>query len=199
MPNPAKTDFDIHPLLAARYSPRAFLDKQIPADALQRIFEAARWSPSCNNDQEWFYIVGRRNQGPDFDRICSVLKEGNRLWASHAAVLAIVCARTTFASGEVPNNWHAYDCGQSAAHLTFQACAEGVMVHQMAGFEPQKAVSEFSIPKGFVPLAAIAMGYAGDASLLPADLAEREVAPRTRRPQAHFVFGGRWDKPLFNG
>ena len=92
--------------------------------------------------------------------------------------------------------WHAYDCGQSAAHLTFQAAAEGVMVHQMAGFEPEKAVSEFSIPQGFVPLTAIAIGYASDASLLPPDLAERETAPRVRRPQKEFVFGGTWGKAL---
>jgi nitroreductase len=197
MPNPARTDFDIHPLLKTRYSPRAFLDKQIPADALQRIFEAARWSPSCTNDQEWSYIVGRRSEGPDFDRICSVLKEGNRQWACMASVLALVCGRTMFSSGTTLNKWHAYDCGQSAAHLTFQAAAEGIMVHQMAGFEPQKAVSEFSIPQGYVPLTAMALGYAGEPSLLPTDLAARETAERLRRPQAQFVFGGQWGKPLF--
>jgi nitroreductase len=198
MPNPAKTDFAIHPLLQTRYSPRAFLDKPVPEDVLRRMFEAARWSPSCNNDQEWFYIVGRRNQGPDFDKVCSVLKEGNRRWACKAAVLAIICGRTTFGTGTAQNKWHAYDCGQSAAHLTFQAAAEGIMVHQMAGFEPEKSITEFSIPQGFVPLTAVAMGYAGDASLLPADIAAREVAERTRRPQSQFVFGADWGKPLFN-
>jgi nitroreductase len=196
MPILPKLDFDIHPLLKTRYSPRAFLDKQIPIDVLMRVFEAARWSPSCNNDQEWFYIVGRKNEGPDFDRICSVLKEGNRRWACAAAVLAMLCGRKTFSSGTAPNKWYAYDCGQSAAHLTFQAAAEGIMVHQMAGFEPEKTVSEFSIPEGFAPLAAIAMGYAGEVSILPPDLAAREIAERTRRPQAEFVFGAAWGKPL---
>lgn len=196
MPNPAKTEFDIHPLLSNRYSPRAFLDKPIDRAVLLRIFEAARWSPSCNNDQEWFFIVGIRNEGPDFDRIVSVLKPGNQVWASKAAVLALVCGRTAFSGGATPNKWHAYDCGQSAAHLTFQATAEGVSVHQMAGFDPEKAAAEFSIPEGFVPLTAIAMGYAGDASLLPPNLAQRETSPRTRRPQKEFVFGGTWGKPF---
>ncbi len=196
MQNPAKTDFAIHPLLANRYSPRAFLDKQIDPVALKRIFEAARWAPSCNNDQEWFYIAGIRNQGPDFSRICSTLTPNNQTWASQAAVLMIVCGRTSFTGGTKPNKWHAYDCGQSAAHLTFQAAAEGVSVHQMAGFDAQKAIAELSIPDGVVPLTAIAMGYAGDASLLPPVLAEREAAPRVRRPQKEFVFGGMWGKAL---
>jgi nitroreductase len=196
MPNPAKTDFEILPLLTNRYSPRAFLDKPIGPAVLKRIFEAARWSPSCNNDQEWFYLLGIRNQGPDFDRICSVLTPNNQTWASKAAVLMIVCGRTTFTGGTTPNKWHAYDCGQSAAHLTFQAASEGVSVHQMAGFDAQKAVAELSIPDRFTPLTAIVMGYAGDASQLPPKLAERETAPRVRRPQKDFVFAGTWGKPL---
>jgi nitroreductase len=196
MPNPAKTDFEIHPLLANRYSPRAFLDKPIDPAVLKRIFEAARWSPSCNNDQEWFYIVGIRGQGQDFDRIVSVLRPNNQTWASKAAVLMIVCGRTTFTGGTTPNKWHAYDCGQSAAHLTFHAAAEGISVHQMAGFDPDKARTEFSVPEGFVPLTAIAIGYAGDALMLPEALAKRETAERTRRLQKEFVFGGTWGKPL---
>ncbi|HUI92841.1 MAG TPA: nitroreductase family protein [Chitinivibrionales bacterium] len=196
MPNPAKTDFGIHPLLKNRYSPRSFLDKSIAPDTLRRIFEAARWSPSCNNDQEWFYIVGIRGQGPDFDRIVSVLRPNNQTWASKASVLMIVCGRTTFTGGTTPNKYHAYDSGQSAAHLTFQAASEGVSVHQMAGFDPDKTRTEFSVPDGFVPLTAVAMGYAGDASMLPEALAKRETAERTRRPQKEFVFGGTWGKPL---
>jgi nitroreductase len=196
MGNPAKTDFEIHPLLANRYSPRAFLDKPIEPDVLRRIFEAARWSPSCNNDQEWFYVAGIRNQGSDFNRICSVLTPNNQTWASKASVLMIVCGRTAFWGGTTANKWFAYDCGQSAAHLTFQAASEGVSVHQMAGFDAQKAVSELSIPEGYVPFTAVAMGYAGDASLLPPVLAERETAPRMRRPQKEFVFGGTWGKAL---
>ena len=196
MPNPAKTGFEIHPLLANRYSPRAFLDKPINFAVLKRIFEAARWSPSCNNDQEWFYIVGIRNQGPDFDRICSALTPNNQTWASKAAALMIVCGRTAFTGGATPNKWHAYDCDQSDAHLTFQAAAEGVSVHQMAGFDPDKARTEFSVPEGFVPLTAIAIGYAGDASMLPEALAKRETAERTRRPRWEFVFGGTWGKAL---
>jgi nitroreductase len=197
MSNPASTEFEIHPLLKTRYSPRAFLDKPIDPDIFMRLFEAARWSPSCNNDQEWYYIVGIRNGGPDFDRLCSVLAPNNRRWAAQASMLAILCGRSTFAGGATPNKWHAYDCGQSAAHLTFQAAAEGLAVHQMAGFDPQKATAELSIPDGYVPLTAIALGYAGDASLLPPDLAKRETAERTRRPQKEFVFGGAWGKPLF--
>jgi nitroreductase len=196
MGNPAKTDFEIHPLLKSRYSPRAFFDKPIIPAVLRRIFEAARWSPSRSNEQEWYFIVGIKNQGPDFERIRSVLTQKNQAWTVSASILVLLCGRETSAGGVKPNKWYAYDCGQSAAHLTFQAAAEGVSVHQMAGFDGQKAIAEFSIPDGFIPLTAIAMGYAGDPSLLPPDLANREKVERTRRKQKEFVFGGTWGKPL---
>jgi nitroreductase len=194
MPHPAKTDFDINPLLKERYSPRAFLDKPVDSAVIKRIFEAARWSPSCNNDQEWFFIVGAKNKGPDFERIVSILLPGNQVWASKAALLIIACGRTVFSGTTMQNKWYAYDCGQSAAHLTFQAEAEGVSLHQMAGFDAEKTITEFSIPKEFAPLTVIAMGYAGNASQLPENFAQRETAERQRKPQKDFVFGGIWGK-----
>jgi len=198
MPNPAKTDHPIHSLLTNRYSPRAFLDKSIPADILARIFEAARWSPSCKNEQEWRFVVGCKNQGGDFNRICSVLLDANKTWACNAAVLVLVCGCENILQGNTPNPWYAYDCGQAAAHLTFQAAAENIMVHQMAGFDAKKAIEEFSIPQGFKPLTAIAMGYAGEASQLPDILAQRESAERTRNKISQFVFSGTWEKSFFN-
>jgi nitroreductase len=196
MGNPAKTDFDIHPFLKDRYSPRAFLDKPIDLSSLRTIFEAARWSPSRSNEQEWSFLVGIRNIGTAFERILSILTEKNQRWARFASVLSIVCGRELSADGVTRNSWFAYDCGQSVAHLTFQAVAEGVFVHQMAGFDARKTIEEFNVPRNIVPLTAIAMGYPADPSTLPPDLASRETGPRTRRPQTEFIFGEAWGKAL---
>jgi hypothetical protein len=40
----------------------------------------------------------------------------------------------------------------------------------------------------------LAIGYAADPNLLPEQLRQRDLAPRTRRPLAEFVFGGDWGK-----
>ena len=42
------------------------------------------------------------------------------------------------------------------------------------------------------PIAMIAIGYPGAPDTLPEPLAEREVAPRERKPLASIVFGARW-------
>lgn len=52
-------------LVRARRSVRGFLDKAVPQDLIQRIFETARWSPSGTNVQPWHILVasgGTRNR-----------------------------------------------------------------------------------------------------------------------------------------
>jgi hypothetical protein len=64
----------------------------------------------------------------------------------------------------------------------------------MAGFDPQKAREAFAIPEGFDPIAAIALGHVGPAEALPEALAQRETAPRQRRPIGEFAFFGGWQR-----
>lgn len=65
----------------------------------------------------------------------------------------------------------------------------------MAGFDPQKAMEAFSIPAGWQPIAAFAIGYPGDPHSLPEKLRERELATRTRKPLSEFVMSGDWGQP----
>jgi len=44
-------------LVKSRRSVRGFLDKQVPQDVMQEIFETARWSPSGTNVQPWHVCV----------------------------------------------------------------------------------------------------------------------------------------------
>ena len=182
----------IHDLSRRRWSPRAFADKAVPADVLASLLEAARWSPSSSNEQPWAFVVATKADAAGFERVLSTLVEQNQRWAKAAPVLMIGAARKAFARNGVPNKWHAYDLGQSVSHLTTEATARGLFVHQMAGFDPDKARSALGIPAEFEPVVAIAVGYLGDPATLPDDLREREVAPATRKPQSEFVFSGKW-------
>jgi len=182
----------LNPLLVKRYSPRVFDARPIEPNVLQRLFEAARWSASCFNEQPWRFMVASKTHGDAFSRMLSVLTEMNQRWAKGAAALSILCANTVFSHNAKPNKWHLYDAGQAAAHLTVQAMQEGVYVHQMAGFDPQKAITEFEIPPEFVPISAIALGYPGNIEDLPEDLRARELQPRTRKPLSGMVFSRTW-------
>jgi nitroreductase len=192
MQKPAPSDFPVHELIRERWSPRAFAGKPVPQDVLRSIFEAARWAPSSNNEQPWAYIVATKDDKENFDKMLSVLVEFNAQWARSAPALALAVAKLNFAKNNTPNRNALYDTGAASALLSVEATAQRLAVHQMAGFDPEKARQVFGIPPGWEPIAALAIGYPGDPASLPPPLKDREMAPRARKPIAEFVMAGQW-------
>src|SRR5438552_9701854 len=153
MKKPAPSDFPVHELIRERWSPRAFADKPVPQDVLRSIFEAARWAPSSFNEQPWAFIVATKDGKENFEKMLSVLVDFNVQWAKSAPVLALAVAKLAFANNNAPNRNAQYDTGAATALLSVEATARGLAVHQMAGFDAEKARKVFEIPKGWEPIA----------------------------------------------
>ena len=185
-------EYPIHELIAKRRSGRAFSSKPVDGAAIGSLLEAARWAASASNEQPWSFIVTEREKSSGYDRLLGCLVEFNIQWAQHAPVLILSVARLNFASNGKPNRHALHDVGQAAANLMLQAAALGLTAHPMAGFDAQKARSEFAIPEGHEPAAVIAIGYPGDPAGLSDKLRERELAPRHRKLPRDFVFSGSW-------
>ncbi|MCB9766219.1 MAG: nitroreductase family protein [Alphaproteobacteria bacterium] len=183
---------DLHPLLRDRWSPRAFSTQPVDEPVLRRLLEAARWAPSCFNEQPWRLLVATHRE-PDAHRaLLEALMEGNRVWAHRAPVLILTFARQTFSHNDAPNPHAWHDVGLAMAQLTAQASAEGLVVHQMAGIRRDHIVETFAIPEPYVPVTGLAVGHPGDAADLPEPLRERELGPRARRPLSELAFTGAW-------
>jgi nitroreductase len=194
----AKTALTAHPileLLAQRWSPYAFADRDVSADDLRSLFEAARWAPSSYNEQPWSYIVAVRSQPSAFERLLSCLVEGNQAWARHVPVLALGVVRDTFARNDRPNAVAAHDLGLASMSLVVEAAARNLVVHQMMGIVPDRARELYKIPEHSRALTGIAIGYLGDVAALPDALRARDLAPRTRKSLREFVFGSAWGDP----
>jgi hypothetical protein len=110
-------------------------------------------------------------------------------------VLLFTVARLKWPDKPDPNRHAIYDLGQSVAHLTFEATAEGLFVHQMGGFFPEKVKETYDIPDGYEAMSAVAIGYGGEPDSLPEDLRPKELAPRNRKPLESFVFESHWETP----
>ncbi|MBD2189205.1 nitroreductase family protein [Pseudanabaena mucicola] len=189
----AITNHEIHPLIAKRWSPRAFdSSKLVETEKLSQIFEAARWSASCFNDQPWVFIVATKDDTVNYQKMLDCLVPFNVSWAQAAPVLGLVVAQKNFKHNGKPNAFGEYDAGQAVATLVLQATALDLVAHQIGGFDAEIAIASFHIPETAKPVAAIAIGYAGEVSNLPADLRERENAPRERQSLSSFVFTGEW-------
>jgi len=191
----AQTQYPILDFLKNRWSPRAFAARPVELHKLLSLFEAARWSPSGGNQQPWSFIVTNQTEREPFEKLLGTLNERNQDWAKHAPVLVLSVVQRERAAGQ-PNPWATYDVGQAVAHLSVQATALGLVVHQMAGFDRQKAAELFALPEGYDALTVFAIGYEGDPATLPAGLRERELEQRSRKPLKEFVFDGAWQAPL---
>ncbi|MCL2931690.1 MAG: nitroreductase family protein [Trichodesmium sp. MAG_R03] len=192
MKKPTDNQYPIHDLLKQRWSPLAFADKMVSSEVLLSLLEAARWSPSCFNEQPWSFIVATKENPTEYERLFSCLVEGNQPWASLAPVLMISVAKLSFDRNNQPNRHAFHDVGLAVASLTFQAMEMDLRVHQMGGFDVDKARQLYKISEQYEPVAAIAIGYLGEPEILPESLRERELSPRSRKPISSFVFTGEW-------
>jgi nitroreductase len=193
MEKQADTQFPIHELLRRRWSPRAFADRPVEREKIQSVLEAARWAPSCFNEQPWVFIVATTDRPAEHQKVLSCLVENNQIWAKGAPLLLLTVAKMHFDHNGRTNRHAYHDVGLAVGNLLVQATALDLAVHQMAGILPDKIRECYALPAGYEAVTGIAVGYQGNANILPDTLRERELAPRSRKPLREFVFSGSWE------
>jgi nitroreductase len=193
---PAPADHPIAELMDRRWSPRLFEDRMIEREKMLSLLEAARWAPSCFNEQPWRFLVFDQSDGGRMERARACLSPGNS-WALKAPVLLISVARDNFTRNEKINRTAQHDVGLATENLLLQVIELGLAAHAMAGFDTEMARREFNIAEGFTVLAMIAIGYPyrGRLDQLDEKTRERETAARERKPIGEIAFNGAWGEP----
>lgn len=182
----AETSVSLHPLIAQRWSPRAYDESAtISGEDLSAIFEAARWAPSAFNAQPWKFVIGLRND-ENFNSIASVLSDFNQQWAPKASALILTNAITLREDGKL-NPTALYDTGLAVSLLTVEANHRGYDVHQMSGFDNAAAKSKFALGAGIEPVTCIAIGKRTSPDSLSEEIKARELAPRSRKALSEIV------------
>jgi nitroreductase len=181
--------------ISSRRSIRAFDPRPVEPNLLVNLFEAARWAPSSFNEQPWRFMIARKENAGEFEKMLSCLTDKNKEWASNAAVLLICISKMVATEKNIPNNHALYDLGLAVGNLSVQATSMNLYMRQMAGFHPENAVKIYSIPEAFQPVSMIALGYQGDAGNLSEALRSRENFPRIRKPLDEIVFEEKFGDP----
>ena len=179
---------EILDVIKERRSIRAFSDKPVKEEKIKALFEAARWAPSAMNEQPWQYIYAQKEDSALFNSIAEALMPGNRIWASNAPVLIVSMARKTFIDNGSHNSSAAHDTGMANYALSLQATKMGLFTHMMGGFDHNQLKQNLNLPEDLQPIVVIAVGYSGDANILPEPLKQRENAMRSRKNHYEFVF-----------
>jgi nitroreductase len=190
MSQPRVSDYPIDAQFIERWSPRALANDAIDDETLLSFFEAARWSPSAYNIQPWRFAYSKHGSA-SWDNYLDFLIEFNRGWAQHASALVVVISKTTSLNGdqEVSNPSHAFDAGAAWANLALQAHLKGWLTHCMGGVHHDKIKAALNLPDNYQVHGMVAIGKAGDKSLLPEFLQQKEI-PSGRLPLEQTVVEG---------
>jgi nitroreductase len=183
-------DHPVDPLFPGRWSPRSMDGSHVDRPTLMTLFEAARWSPSCNNAQPWRFIYAPRGSEawPGF---LDLLTPRNKLWCAQAGALVVIASRNDFEHNGKPNKTHSFDAGAAWMSLALQASLLGLIAHGMAGFDYGRAIEAVGLPDGYSVEAMCAIGRPAPAENLPEDLRGQEK-PNGRKPVTETVFEGKF-------
>jgi nitroreductase len=195
---PAPTTLPVHDLLKRRWSPRAFdPNRPVTREQLKVLLEAGRWAPSCNGDEPWRYLIWDKGRDPQgWQKAYDCLNENNKKWVKNVPLLMLSCAGSAFEATGKPNRWTQHDTGAASVSMALQAVAMGLIVHQMGGWDADKARAAFAIPAEYTPMAMIAVGYQASPEILDEETKAKEMRPRARKPVAERFFEGGWGKGI---
>ena len=146
-------------VLRAPWSPTVWdRDHEVAAPDVERLLEAARWSPSAGNSQPWSFVTAHR--GDDVHRrLVPLLAASSRRWAPDAALLVVnVCHRFVEGTDWDYSEFAEYDLGQSVAHMLIQAHTMDLYARQFRAFDRASLEAELHLPAHWVAMTMTAIG-----------------------------------------
>lgn len=165
--------------IRARRNVRAFSERTISSEDLNRILEAGRRAPSSKNDQPWDFVVC--TDRAQLDELSKVWRFGRHV-AGSAATIALIAPVTDDARAR---EWIQYDLGQATMSMMLAAADLGVGSGHSAVDDQELASRVLGLPENRFCAALIALGYPADRPLAP-------IAKPNRRPLEDVVHDGSW-------
>lgn len=152
-------------LVKKRQSDRAYLDKPVEKEKLERIIEAGRLAPSACNAQPWkFIVVTNHEKRMKIADACSNRALGMNHFSKQAPVqLVLVEEEANFTSrfGGLVKQIHYphLDLGIVASHICLAATDEGIGSCMMGWLNEKKIRSILDIPGNKKVVLVILLGY----------------------------------------
>ncbi|MGZ5353560.1 MAG: nitroreductase family protein [Actinomycetota bacterium] len=165
--------------IRARRNVRAYDERPISADHLERILEAARRSPSSTNQQAWDFVAVTERER---------LRELAGVWryAAHVAASAATIALVMPASEDRDDReTFQYDLGQVTMSIMLAAADLGIGSGHASVGDQRLARQILGLPEDRECAWLLALGYPADRPLAP-------IARPNRRPIGDVVHRERW-------
>ncbi|MEP7223668.1 MAG: nitroreductase family protein [Actinomycetota bacterium] len=165
--------------IRARRNVRAYEDKSIPAQDLERILEAAWRTPSSMNEQPWDFVLCTER---------ATLRQLAETWryaqhvAGSAATVALVAPVT---DDQDSRDWIFYDMGQATMNMMIAASDRGIGSSHAALDDQPLARRILALPEDRFCVGLVAFGYPAGRPLSP-------IVHPNRRPLHDVVHREHW-------
>jgi nitroreductase len=182
----------VHDLILRRRSGRAIdPDRPVEEAKILSLLEAARWAPSCFNNQPWRIIVSKDSS---LNSVKACFSKGNA-WARRAPLILAMASKPDLDCQITGRDYYPLGIGLAVENLLLQAIHLGFVVHPIAGFDEIKIKEVLHIPDAYRVHTLVIVGYPGSLEGLDDWVLEKERTPRERKPVEEIVFWEGWEKP----
>ncbi len=149
---------DVFEAIKERRSVRAYDDKPVEKEKLNKIFEAARLAPSAANYQEWrFVVVTEKSKGKAL-----MTAANNQSFVAEAPVVIACCAETDEHKMRCGEQCYPIDVAIAIDHITLAAVALGLGTCWIGSFYPDKVREILNIPETIKVVELLTLGYPAD-------------------------------------
>jgi len=149
---------DVFEAIKERRSVRAYDDKPVEKEKLDKIFEAVRLAPSAANYQEWRFVVVTEKS----KRKALMTAANNQSFVAEAPVVIACCAETDGHKMRCGEQCYPIDVAIAIDHITLAAVALGLGTCWIGSFYPDKVREILNIPKTIKVVELLTLGYPAD-------------------------------------
>lgn len=145
-------------LAADRFSVRAYLNKPVEDEKMEKILEAGKLAPTaCNLQPQKIYVLKSKEAVDKINSVCKCIYG--------APVVLMICydeklvwknpLKEGYNSGEI-------DSSIVCTHMMLEAWEQGIASCWVAFFNSDEVSKAFNLPQGVKPVALLPIGYAAD-------------------------------------
>jgi nitroreductase len=176
---------DFADIIDQRKSVRAYSDKPVEEEKLDKILEVARLAPSWANKQCCQYIVIKDKE------IISKLGNIFNSWLKQAPIVVVACADPFESGAHDKMDYYLVDVGISMHQLVLAATNLGLATCWIGAFSESKVKELVGVPKNIRVVALTPIGYPSDEGI-GTKVVKKFIASNKRKPFEQFVHQNKW-------
>jgi nitroreductase len=148
--------------IRARFSCRAYQDRPLEKETLDKILEAARLAPSAKNLQDWRFVVATDRQ----TRHRLAQAANNQMFIADAGAILVCCSVSDYTM-RCGQQVGPIDVAIAMEHICLQAAELGLGTCWIGSFFPDQVRPILGIPEKVAIIELLALGYPAEPRRAP--------------------------------